>query len=175
MSQFPIFKSNRRRLKKNSKTLRIRLYFPGAKSWYRINRSTPESFPNQFSPGSRTVHSQFEERHVTLCGLAQHRDVFVQDNRKERSMPGIERMNDAQEPKTQRELEALWKSITGTITCILEPEKRGDSQPPPSFYHRCKTFPPPPPPLCTIRGHLEIVKTIANLAQRSTRSVVVVA
>lgn len=107
MSQFPIFKSNRRRLKKNSKTLRIRLYFPGAKSWYRINRSTPESFPNQFSPGSRTVHSQFEERHVTLCGLAQHRDVFVQDNRKERSMPGIERMNDAQEPKTQRELEAF--------------------------------------------------------------------
>lgn len=107
MSQFPIFKNNRRRLKKNSKTLRIRLYFPGAKSWYRINRSTPESFPNQFSPGSRTVHSQFEERHVTLCGLAQHRDVFVQDNRKERSMPGIERMNDAQEPKTQRELEAF--------------------------------------------------------------------
>lgn len=109
MSQFPIFKNNRRRLKKNSKTLRIRSYFPGVKSWQNKSIDTPESFPNQFSPGSRTVHSQFEERHVTLCGLAQHRDVFVQDNRKERSMPGIERrrMNDAQEPKTQRELEAF--------------------------------------------------------------------
>lgn len=59
----------------------------------------------------------------------------------------------------QRESEAL--EVNNRDDHLHSNEKRGDSQPPPPpppFYHRCKPF----PPSHTVRGHLEIVKTIAN-------------
>lgn len=113
----------------------------------KIDRSTrpldwPQIFPNRSRPsnGRTVVHSGSRSHYAGWRNIAMFLSKIRE--RKERSMPGIERrMNDAQEPKNSGS-QKRWKSITGTITCIRTRNEETANLLLLRFHHRCKPFPP---------------------------------